>query len=140
MSVPLFLTSKNHRRQPVRVRLTRNAWSMLKTPPGKELFSHKSICKRKGFVVHAWHTGDEHIRLYLTIPPKYSASYAVAVIKGKTSAWIKKKTRKFPKGTLWNRGCFISTVGLNELVVKRYVENQRHHQKELAPLPLYPQA
>ncbi len=99
----------------------------------------KLICEWKGFPIHAWHIGDEHIHLFITIPPKYSVSYAVAIIKGKSSAWLKKQTKKFPKGTLWNRGYFISTVGINELV-KRYVENQRHHQKEQVPLPFFPQA
>ena len=91
----------------------------------------KLICKWKGFPIHAWHIGDEHIHIYLTIPPKFSISYAVSILKGKSSAWIKKKTTKFPKGTLWSVGYFVSTVGLNELVIKRYVENQQHHQVEL---------
>lgn len=104
----------------------------------KDIF--KTICKWKGFTIHAWHIGDEHIHLFVTIPPKYSVSYAVSIIKGKSSSWIKKKTKKFPKGTLWNRGYFVSTVGIQEIVVKRYVENQRHEQRDLTPLPLFPQA
>lgn len=43
------------------------------------------IARWKGFVIHAWHIGDEHIHLYITIPPKYSVSYAIQVMKGKTS-------------------------------------------------------
>ena len=93
----------------------------------------KLICR---CTIHAWHIGDEHIHLYLTIPPEYSVSYAVAVIKGKSSAWIKKQTKKFPKGTLWNRGYFISSVGINEMVVRKYVENQKHDQKELKTMKL----
>ena len=91
----------------------------------------KLICKWKGFTIQAWHIGDDHIHLYVTIPPKYSVSYAVSIITGKSSAWIKKKTTKFPLGTLWNRGYFVSTVGLNEFAVKKYVQNQQHHQVEL---------
>ena len=91
----------------------------------------KMVCKWKGFPIHAWHVGDEHIHMYITVPPKYSISYAVSVIKGKTSAWIKKKTTKFPKGPLWSVGYFISTAGLNEVAVRRYVQNQSHHQIEL---------
>ena len=90
----------------------------------------KQIAKWKGFIIQAWHVGDEHIHLMITIPPKYSVSYAVSIIKGKSSAWIKKKTKKFPQGTLWNRGYFVSIVGLNEIAVKRYVQNQQHHQIE----------
>lgn len=98
----------------------------------------KMIYRWKGIPIHAWHIGDEHIHLFITVPPKYSISYAVAIIKGKSSSWLKKQTKKFPKGTLWNRGYFISTVGVNELVVKQYVENQKHHQTELVQPTLFP--
>src|SRR3989344_7617138 len=96
----------------------------------KRLF--KQICAWKRLTIRAWHVGDEHIHLYISIPPKYSIAYAIAILKGKSSAWIKKKkTKKFPQGTLWERGYFVSTVGLNEMAVKRYVENQSHHQIQL---------
>jgi len=91
----------------------------------------KSICKWKGFYLLAWHIGDEHIHLHLAIPPKFSSSYAVALIKGKSSAWIKKKTKKFPKGSLWCRGYYVSTTGLTEYAVTRYIKHQEHHQIDL---------
>jgi putative transposase len=96
----------------------------------------KMICRWKGFQIVAWHIGDEHIHLYVSIPPKFSVSYAVSVIKGKSSAWIKKKTGKFPAGSFWNRGYYVSTLGANEVAVKRYIENQHHHQVEIQKLPL----
>ena len=88
----------------------------------------KNIVQWKGLTVYAWHIGDEHIHLYLAIPPKYSAAYIIQVLKGKTSHWIKKKTKKFPRGPLWGRGYWVSTVGADEHAVKRYVQNQSHHQ------------
>ena len=91
----------------------------------------KQIARWKGFAIRAWHVGDDHIHLFITVPPKYSVSYAIAILKGKSSAWIKKKTNKFPNGALWERGYFVSTVGVNEMAVKKYVENQSHHQMEL---------
>lgn len=94
----------------------------------------KMIAKWKGFVIYAWHIGDDHIHLFVGIPPKFSVSYAMAILKAKSSAWLKKKTKKFPSGPLWARGYFVSTVGLQEVVVKRYVENQQHHQVELQKL------
>src|SRR5581483_2822645 len=48
------------------------------------------ICRWKGYTIHAWHVGDEHIHLFVSIPPKFSVSYAMAILKGKSSAWIKK--------------------------------------------------
>lgn len=91
----------------------------------------KVICKWKGFNILAWHVGDEHIHLFITIPPKYSVSYAVLILKGKSSAWIKKKTTQFPKGSFWARGYFVATIGINEYAIKKYIENQKHNQVEL---------
>jgi hypothetical protein len=45
--------------------------------------------------------------------------------------WLKKKCNKFPKGTLWQRGYFVSTIGLNENQIKKYIENQSYHQVAL---------
>ena len=99
----------------------------------------KFIAKWKGLKIHAWHIGDEHIHLHIAIPPKYSASYIAQVLKGKTSAWLKKKTKKFPKGTLWSRGYFVSTTGLDHHQVMKYVQNQHHHHIDLVQnkLPLF---
>lgn len=94
----------------------------------------KYIAKWKELRIHAWHVDDDHIHLYLSIPPKYSVSYIIQVLKGKTSTWIKKKTKKFPKGTLWGRGYYVSTTGLNEHQVKNYINNQEHHRIDLPQL------
>lgn len=94
------------------------------------------ISRWKGLTLRAWHIGDEHIHLIVTIPPKYSVSYIMQILKGKTSGWIKKKTKKFPKGSLWARGYFVSTVGLDSHMVKNYVDRQVEHHRELPKLPL----
>lgn len=96
----------------------------------------KLIARWKGFSVLSWHVGDEHIHLYLSVPPKYSVSYVVSVIKGKSSAWIKKKTKKIPKGPFWGRGYFVSTIGINEFAIRKYIENQQRYQKDPPKLPL----
>lgn len=95
----------------------------------KRIFSQ--IAKWKGFVIHQWHVGDEHIHLFISLPPSYSIAYAIGILKGKSSTWLKKRTKKFPTGTLWGRGYFVTTVGVNEEVIRRYVQNQSHHQTEL---------
>lgn len=91
----------------------------------------KSICRWKGFEIKAWHIGDEHIHLYILIPPKYSVSYAVLILKGKSSSWIKKKTKKLPMGSIWSRGYFITTTGVNEQIIKRYIESHGRRMKDL---------
>ena len=91
----------------------------------------KNIVHWKGLTLYAWHIGDEHIHLFLSIPPKYSISYIIQVLKAKTSTWIKKKTKKFPRGALWGRGYFVSTVGIDEHAVRTYVQNQADRQVTL---------
>ena len=98
----------------------------------------KYLAKWKELEIHAWHIGDEHLHLAISVPPKYSVAYIVQILKGKSSAWLKKKTKKFPPGTLWARGYFVSTVGLNEHQTRAYINNQRHHQ--IDTLPLFPSA
>jgi putative transposase len=100
----------------------------------KRMFKQIAIWKK--LKIYAWHVGDEHIHLHIGIPPKYSVAYVIQVLKGKTSGWIKKKTKKFPKGVLWGRGYFVTTVGINEEAVKNYVRNQQHHQVDLEQLKL----
>jgi len=61
----------------------------------------KVIAKWKGIKMLAWHVGDEHVHLYLIIPPKFSVAYVVQIMKGKSSNWLKKKApNKIPPGSL----------------------------------------
>ena len=52
------------------------------------------VCKWKGFEILEGTICSDHIHLVLVIPPKHSVSYAMSIIKGKSSAWIKKKNKK----------------------------------------------
>ena len=79
----------------------------------KRMFKH--IAHWKELQILAWHIGDEHIHLHITIPPKYSVAYIIQVLKEKSSTWIKKKTKKFPKGPLWAKGYFVRTTGLTSI-------------------------
>jgi len=97
----------------------------------------KFIAKWKGFRIVQWHVGDEHIHLYLAIPPKYSISYVIQVLKSKSSNWIKKKTKKFPRGALWARGYFVSTIGINEHAIRNYIQNQEHKKTDMKNLKMF---
>lgn len=94
----------------------------------------KQICDWKRFIMKSWHIGDEHLHLHLIIPPKYSISYAIELLKGKSSAWIKKKTKKFPPGPLWARGYFVSSVGIDEIALRTYIRDQDRRKVELPTL------
>ena len=97
----------------------------------------KFIAKWKGLTLVQWHIGDEHIHLYIIIPPKYSVSYIICILKAKSSTWIKKKTKKFPRGSLWGRGYFVSTIGINEFAIRAYIQNQDKRKVELENLQMF---
>ena len=70
----------------------------------------------------------DHMPLVSVIPPKYAVSDIVGTIKAHTSRdmrkrfpWIKKI---YWRNEFWSVGFFSSTVGVNEDVIKRYVEFQ----------------
>jgi putative transposase len=96
----------------------------------------KMICQWKGFVLYGIHVGDEHIHLYLGIPPKFSVAFAISILKSKSSAWIKKKNKKIPQGSFWARGYFASTVGINEYAIRKYIANQNQYKSEQLQLEL----
>ncbi len=60
--------------------------------------------------------------------PRDSISYTMQILKGKSSAWMKKKIKRkhglYEKESLWARGYFVSTVGIDEIVIRRYIKHQ----------------
>lgn len=75
-------------------------------------------------------TGDDHVHILLEIPPKYSISNVVKILKSSTSIYLKKKFKfikdMYPNMNIWSTGYFISTVGLNEEQIKKYIERQNN--------------
>ena len=72
---------------------------------------------------------EDHVHLLVTIPPKISISKAVSTIKANTSSALKKRfdfIKKAYWGTdgMWSDGYFVSTVGVNEEIIKNYIEQQ----------------
>jgi putative transposase len=76
---------------------------------------------------------EDHVHLIIVIPPRYSVSGIVGKIKTNTSREIRKKfqwVRKiYYRDEFWSRGFFSSTVGVNEEVIRRYVEFQEKIDK-----------
>ena len=71
----------------------------------------------------------DHIRLLISIPPKMSVGSVVRIIKANTSKALKTKflfLRQVYWGTdgIWSDGYFVSTVGVNEEVIKKYIQEQ----------------
>ena len=76
---------------------------------------------------------EDHVHLIIIIPPRYSVSGIVGKIKTNTSREVRKRfswVRKiYWRDEFWSRGFFSSTVGINEEVIRRYVEFQEKIDK-----------
>jgi putative transposase len=77
------------------------------------------------------HLMQDHVHMCLSVPPKYSVSNIVGFIKGKSAISIARqfggRQRNFTGEVFWARGYFVSTVGLDEEMVRAYI---RHQEKE----------
>ena len=74
------------------------------------------------------HAMKDHIHLCLSIPPKYSVSSIVGLLKGKSASEVMsygKRAKRLARGrSFWARGYCVSTVGLNEQVIRKYIREQ----------------
>lgn len=70
----------------------------------------------------------DHVHMCLSIPPKIAVSSAVGYLKGKIAIAIARKfkgrQRNFNGEHFWARGYFVSTLGLDEVVVREYIRHQ----------------
>lgn len=91
----------------------------------------KDLCKYKGVEIIEGHLMPDHVHMLVSIPPKISVSSFMGYLKGKSSLMIFDKHAnlkyKFGNRKFWAEGYFVSTVGLNEVTVKKYIQQQEKH-------------
>ena len=95
-----------------------------------------SLCRQKDLVeVLELNILADHIHLVVSIPPKYSVSAIMGYLKGKLSIRLFQKYERLGKRYwgqhLWSRGYCVSTVGLDEDKIRKYVKWQETKEKEV---------
>ena len=72
----------------------------------------------------------DHIHLVLSVPPKYSIAETVGFIKGKSAIEVfdhhAELKRRYWGRHFWAKGYCVSTVGLDEAEIRKYVKWQLH--------------
>ena len=81
--------------------------------------------------------------MLISIPPKLAVSNVMGFIKGKSAIAIARnfmgRQRNFSGENFWARGYFVSSVGLNEDIVRQYIRDQEKEEERLEQLNLeYP--
>jgi putative transposase len=93
----------------------------------------KDLCKWKGVEIIEGHMMSDHVHLLLSIPPKYSVSQVMGYLKGKSAMMIFDRHSnlkyKFGNRHFWAEGYYVSTVGLNEKTIAKYIHEQDKHDQ-----------
>ena len=93
----------------------------------------RDLCKWKGVEILEGHMMPDHVHLLLSISPKTSISSFMGYLKGKSAMMIFDKHAnlkyKFGNRQFWATGYYVSTVGLNEATIKKYIREQETADK-----------
>ncbi len=71
----------------------------------------------------------DHIHILVSIPPTMTVGKVVGIVKQNTSRELKQKfpfLKQVYWGTdaVWSEGYFVSTAGIDEAIIKAYIEDQ----------------
>jgi putative transposase len=103
-----------------------------------EIF-HELAGHRESKIVEG-HLMPDHVHMCISIPPKYAVSTVVGYIKGKSAIQIARqfrgRQRNFTGENFWARGYFVSTVGLDEAMVRAYIRHQETEDKRYDQMKL----
>ena len=97
------------------------------------------LANQKESVIVEGHLMLDHIHMCISIPPKYSVSHVVGFIKGKSAIAIARqlgRRKNFTGENFWARGYFVSTVGLDEEMVRAYIRDQEKEDERYDQLKL----
>ena len=94
-----------------------------------------SLCRQKEDVeVLEINVQADHVHLILSIPPKYAVSNVMGYLKGKLALRLFNRYEQLGKRYwgrhLWSRGYCVSTVGLDEEKIRKYVKWQEAQEKQ----------
>ena len=83
----------------------------------------------------------DHVHILLSIPPKMRVSDVVRTFKSYTGRHMKKRFEYMRKAYwgadgIWSDGYFVSTVGIDENIIKRYIDQQGKEDNGQAKLEL----
>ena len=73
----------------------------------------------------------EHVHILVMIPPSLSVSAFMGYLKGKSALMMFDRHAnlkyKFGNRHFWSEGYYVSTVGLNDATVAKYIREQEMH-------------
>jgi putative transposase len=100
----------------------------------------RKLCEQEKIELVEGHAMPDHVHLCLSVPPKFSLANTIGFIKGKSAIRIHRellgRERNFTGFHFWARGYCVSTVGLDEEMIREYIRNQEEEEKRQEQLTL----
>ena len=87
----------------------------------------RRLCEVKRWEIGAINVQEDHVRLFLSAPPKTAPALIANTLKGITARQVFKRYPAVKKqlwgGSFWSRSYYVGTVGdMTEATVKKYIE------------------
>ena len=91
----------------------------------------RKLCEMKNVEIVEAELCPDHVHMLVSIPPKMSVSSFMGYLKGKSALMIFDRHAnlkyKFGNRYFWSEGYYVSTVGLNEATIKKYIQDQEKY-------------
>ena len=101
----------------------------------------RELARQRESEIEEGHLMPDHVHMMISIPPKYSVSQVVGYVKGKSAINVARvyggRRRNFVGQNFWARGFFVSTVGRDEEVIRRYIRHQEAEDRRIDQLQLW---
>jgi len=101
----------------------------------------RELARHRESRIEEGHLMPDHVHMMISIPPKYSVSQVIGYIKGKSAIHLARvygeKRRNFVGQHFWARGYFVSTVGRDEEVIRKYIRHQEAEDRRLEQVQLW---
>jgi len=93
------------------------------------------LSSMKDVLIEELNIQPDHVHLYCSIPPKLSISSYMGFLKGKSAikilqSYANVRTKLYWGNHFWARGYFVSTVGLDADLIRRYVKYQEKLERD----------
>jgi putative transposase len=94
----------------------------------------KAICEWKGVEILELNVRQDHVHMVVVIPPKVAISELMGIVKGKSAIALFQKSKNLKKkpywgNHFWSRGYCVSTLGMDEEKIRKYVKYQEEHER-----------
>ena len=97
----------------------------------------RDLCGQRGVELLEGHLMGDHVHMCLQVPPKFSIAFVIGFLKGKSAVRIHRTVLDHKRVTgmhFWAQGYCVSTVGLDEKIIRKYIREQEEleiRQQEL---------